>query len=604
MKWIDVASADMRRPGNFSYLDSYARNTAPPTGRQANGNNSSQYVRAGQVMGKYPNADAFNSTNPDFSELSYLGSERLADLAGRSWGESIMWNHVFCSDPWGINHTPGWVNNTRVVWWDWQFWIRLKSTGLWVLHQSSNTWSGVPVVPTFESEDWSKTWEDMRTEPSGYRSVRLMYDPNAKYASQGAGYWPYHGFSGGVKFLSASGIGVNDIAECVVSAKVSLVLHNVNGVDDRDFSRFAISIGADWYPTPRVFIYPGLGTSRHKLATAKWPNFEYIVFHTGTDAAIKANYPPVYASAFDNIGDNPVEPPPPTPSSPAPSVGNWFTVLSGGVGNWETAAPPVTSDIAPVWGVSPQLSPVIGVPFTYTAEVISGTPTPTYSKVSGPSWLSVSSAGVITGTAPEAGEFDSLVVRATNAAGSADAGFPILVFEVPTAPTITTTFLPIAVVNREYNAVIEATGTPTITLELLEGTLPGGLSIVGTAIQGMPVNAVEAGTYSITLKAVNSYGFDTQAYSLLFVNNTSSPDGNVNITNRRGFNRGEGGSSTSTGTGYPTFNACPDCPCYRASAALGNRGFDRGAQTEGTVNSTQCSVLEVCPICGFNRCCL
>jgi len=611
MKWIDAAALHMRRPGSFSYADSYQLNTAPPTGRRAGGSNSSQYVRASNIQGRYNNGpEAFSSLNPDYSlELAWMSAESQAPYKDpdKLWNTVIAWNHVYCADPWGINHTPGWINNTRSQWWDWQIWIKKKSNGQWVLIGQSDSWGGVPIWPNFRYEDYDKIWEDFRTEANGYQSVRLMYDPNAPYASEGAGYWPYHGFA--LRRLFTGSVGINDVADVVVSAKHSLVVHDAARTDDRDFARFAIAIGGDWYSDPRAPGNPGLGTSYHKLATAKWPQFEYVVYHTTVEASIRASYPSVFASATDSLGETgtpPPEPPepPPNPPSPATAIGNWFTVLSGGVGNWQTAAPPVVGNVLPAWGVTPQLSPVFNTAFTYTAQVIAGTPSPTYSKVSGPSWLSVSSAGVVTGTATETGELDPLVIRATNAAGTADAAFQVSVADVPTAPTISTTFLPIAVVNKEYTAAIQVDGTPTITLELIDGTLPGGLSIVGTSISGTPINAVEAGTYAITLKAVNAYGFDTQVYTLLFVNNNATADVDSSVDNRRGFSRGEGSLTTSTGEAYPTFYACPDCPCFRADASLGNKGFNRGGSSDGTVNSTQCSVLEVCPICGFNRCCL
>lgn len=526
--WVDVALNDMRQPGFAgSYLGSYTRNSAPPTGRRANGNNSMQYERAGCVMGRYPNATAFTSTNPDFGELSWMSPATLADLAGRSWGESIMWNHIYCADPWKTAHTPGWIDNTRVVWWDWQFWVKKKSTGAWVLHQSSDSWSGVPIWPTFEVEDYTGTWEDMRTEASGYKSVRLRYDPSAPYAGQGAGYWAYHGFSGGVKFLSASGIDVNDVADCVVSAKVSLVVHSAALADDRDYARFAIAIGADWYPVPRVRIYPGLGTSTHKLVRAKWPQYQFAVFHTMTEPAFNATngFPPVFAGAAETYDSGLVGPPDPgtpPPPNPAPAVGNWFPALFGGVGNWQAAVAPTLANSAPVWGRAVNLSAAANTPVSLLLAVESGYPAPTYSKVSGATWATVASNGQLTGTPTQVGD-TTVVVRATNAAGSADATVQVSVLAEAVAPSILTTTIPAAVFNSQYQAPIEITGAEPIALTLQAGTLPTGLAVVGRSIVGTPTNSAQAGSIAITLRAANASGTDDQAFTLLYSASNLAP---------------------------------------------------------------------------------
>lgn len=524
MRWIDVAAADMRRPGTFSYIDSYARNTAPPTGRNAGGANSSQYTRASNTMGRYNGDDAFNaSINPDFgAELAYLGTDRINSYyLGRSWGEIIPWNHIYCADPWGINHAAGWIDNTRSQWWDWQVWIKKKSTGEWIRVRNQNNWGGVPIWPNFRFEDYSKTWEDIRTESNGFISCRLKYDPNAPYVSEGAGYWPYHGFAG-VSRLSDFGIAIADVADVVVSAKHSLVVHNPLVRDDRDYARFAVAIGADWYATPRTDGNLGCGTSRHKLATAKWPAFEYVTYHTAIETSIRASYPSVFLNAYDNIGDNPVDPPPPEPPGPAPTAGNWFAVLSSSVGNWQSASAP-SGNFAPVWSTAPKLSPVVNVAFSFQAAVDSASPAPTYAKTSGPSWASVSSAGLVTGTPTAIGPAEPLVITATNSAGSSAAAFDVEVIAAAVAPTITTTTLPPAVTNVAYNQVIIVTGSDPITLTLHAGTLPAGLSLIGRSIVGTPTNAAQAGSISITLRATNAAGTDDQAYTLLYSATAQTP---------------------------------------------------------------------------------
>ena len=555
MKWIDAAALHMRRPGNFSYVDSYQPNTAPPTGRRAGGRNSIQYVRASNVQGRYnKGSEAFSSLNPDYFELSWMSTSEqdLYRDPSRDWDTIIAWNHIFCGDPFGVNHAPGWINNTRSQWWDWQIWIKKKSTGQWVEIGKSDEWGGVPVSPNFVFEDYSYTWQDFRTESNGYQSARLMYDPNAPYANEGVTYWAYHGFAVKRRFPDF-GVSMDDVADVVISAKHSLVIHNPTLKDDRDFTRYSLAIGADWYGNPKAPGNPGLGTSYHKFATAKWPQFEYCIYHTTVEASIRSSYPSVFLNASDSLGEGSVLPPdpdpenpPPEPPGPAPTRGNWFAVLSSGVGNWQPATAP-TGDTVPAWGQSVRLLPVAGVAFSYQAAVASGSPAPTYSKVSGPSWASVSSGGLVTGTPTVAGVDTPLVIRATNSAGTTDETFLIEVLAAAVAPNITTTTLPAAIFGALYNQIIGITGGEPITLALHAGTLPTGLSLVGRSITGTPTNAAQAGTFNITLRATNAGGTDDQALTLLYSAASEAPV--VTTTSLAAGTVGTAYSQTLTATG-------------------------------------------------------
>jgi len=82
------------------------------------------------------------------------------------------------------------------------------------------------------------------------------------------------------------------------------------------------------------------------------------------------------------------------------------------------------------------------------------------------------------------------------------------------------------------------------------------------------------------------------------------PDSTLSANKRGGFNRGQGGPTTSTGVGCTFFKPCPDCVCYRCSPGEGKKGFNRGSNTETGVDISQCTTLELCPTCGLYRCCL
>jgi hypothetical protein len=89
----------------------------------------------------------------------------------------------------------------------------------------------------------------------------------------------------------------------------------------------------------------------------------------------------------------------------------------------------------------------------------------------------------------------------------------------PVAPTITTASLPNGTVGTAYNQTLAATGNTPITWSI-EGTLPGGLSIVSATgvISGTPTTA---GTSNFTVKATNTAGSGTKALSITITSGSS-----------------------------------------------------------------------------------
>lgn len=327
--FLDVAVSDMRKPGFVgAYIDSYAPNSATPTGRNAGGRNSSQASRANLVMGRYPTPVAFTGTNPDYAEVSWITNPTTT---GALWTRALYWNQIYCADPWGISHTPGWINNTRVMSWDHQLWIKSKSTGQWTRYTLSDSLSGEAWSPNFGSYGGQSSSVDRRTESAtGYQSIRLVYDSGEP---TGVGYWIFHGYSGGIVSIDPY-----DVAEVLASQKTSLVVHDLFYADDRDYSRFLLACGADYYPATSLPVYPGVGTSRHKLVRAKWPNWQYHVMHTMTEAQIRASGGcPAELLALSE-GGGAVEPPPgPGPGGTtiiAPTVGEWQPLLVSGKAAW------------------------------------------------------------------------------------------------------------------------------------------------------------------------------------------------------------------------------------------------------------------------------
>lgn len=329
MLWADVALSDMRKPGFVgAYIDSYAPNSATPTGRNAGGRNSSQASRANLVMGRYPTPVAFTGTNPDYAEVSWITNPTTT---GALWTRALYWNQIYCADPWGISHTPGWINNTRVMSWDHQLWIKSKSTGQWTRYTLSDSLSGEAWSPNFSFYGGQSSSVDCRTESAtGYQSIRLVYDSGEP---TGVGYWIFHGYSGGIVSIDPY-----DVAEVLASQKTSLVVHDLFYADDRDYSRFLLACGADYYPATSLPVYPGVGTSRHKLVRAKWPNWQYHVMHTMTEAQF--DYPSSFASLSE--GDSTATTDPgsgeATPMPLVHPVSSWAALETGGSSSWGASA--------------------------------------------------------------------------------------------------------------------------------------------------------------------------------------------------------------------------------------------------------------------------
>lgn len=120
-------------------------------------------------------------------------------------------------------------------------------------------------------------------------------------------------------------------------------------------------------------------------------------------------------------------------------------------------------------------------------------------------------SGTIHGIPGQIGTF-VVTVRATNAAGTAEAVFPLTIRDkAHSAPQITTTELPKAEVGTPYAVELKATGPEPKSWYATN--LPGGLSIsLGTGIiSGTPL---VGGDFAVVLTAKNTYGEDTKMLDL------------------------------------------------------------------------------------------
>jgi hypothetical protein len=154
-----------------------------------------------------------------------------------------------------------------------------------------------------------------------------------------------------------------------------------------------------------------------------------------------------------------------------------------------------------------------GVLFSQTL-VLNGALPMTFSVAAGalPAGLSLnSSTGTISGTPSASGSY-SFTVQATNAIGSDTQAYSGTVTASPVAPTITTTALTTLTQGSAFTQTLNATGTGPLTWTISGGTFPTGLTLNSSTgiISGTPTGS---GSYSFTVRATNSAGFDDQAYT-------------------------------------------------------------------------------------------
>ncbi|MGH9122867.1 MAG: putative Ig domain-containing protein [Acidimicrobiales bacterium] len=216
--------------------------------------------------------------------------------------------------------------------------------------------------------------------------------------------------------------------------------------------------------------------------------------------------------------------------SGTPTVGGPFTfqvTASNGV-----APPAVTPNIridvlyAPTSfsADNPPSPGLVGTAYGPYSYVANGDPAPTYAVSSGslPPGLSLSSAGVLSGTPTGTGGSYTFVVTATNSQGSFNgASNTIQVNAVPvfTADSPSTSA---NICSLYTNYTFVATGTPVPTYAVTSGSLPPGLNLNGTSgvLSGLP-NLT--GSYTFVVTATNAVGSAPSPSITIVVSASSTP---------------------------------------------------------------------------------
>lgn len=159
------------------------------------------------------------------------------------------------------------------------------------------------------------------------------------------------------------------------------------------------------------------------------------------------------------------------------------------------------------------------VPYNQTISAIGGNAPYMFTLLSGslPPGLNLSSAGVISGTPSNAGNYN-FFIRATDASAAvAQASFSIIVS--PSGPRLLAPTLANGILNQAYSgALLAQGGTAPYSFAIISGSLPTGLALSGTgAISGTPNIS---GVFPITVRLTDAAGQSTQADLLFNVNSS------------------------------------------------------------------------------------
>jgi len=160
---------------------------------------------------------------------------------------------------------------------------------------------------------------------------------------------------------------------------------------------------------------------------------------------------------------------------------------------------------------------------TFTANIDFGTLTFAVQALPLPPGLSLSSAGVVSGTPTTAGSYP-ITIRATAEAGGYEySGFLdfILVVADPDV-AFTSSSPPGGVVDTPYSFAFTAGGDSGITYSLLSGTLPPGLSLAADGVlSGTPTTA---GTFAFVVKATGAGSSAEQDATISIAPNPTSTE--------------------------------------------------------------------------------
>ena len=183
---------------------------------------------------------------------------------------------------------------------------------------------------------------------------------------------------------------------------------------------------------------------------------------------------------------------------------------------------------------------VVNVPYTLTLTATGGTGTDTWQVSPGtlPAGLTLSTAGVLSGTPTATATALSLTFKVTDTGTPVQTATVILPLTIAPQLLITTTSLTNAVQNSPYTATLAATGgNGTYNWQVASGTLPTGLTLNPTSgqISGTPTGTVSAAPLTIKVTDTDSPAQTATAnltltvIQQLVITTSSLPNGTVAV---------------------------------------------------------------------------
>ncbi len=176
----------------------------------------------------------------------------VLDMGNNSNGQNAI-------TAWGVVYVASQGNpatNTRVNIKNVQLYFLRKSTGKWLLLQSTNTPDGTNYPEDFQGNSVAG---DSRTEPDGTISVT---------AGNGYCFHFYPSNRGSIKSTDIGGI--------VAIFDARLIVGNPALPDDRGTARYLAAAGADYYPAvtgPGIQNNPSVGNGKLKYVQTSWRSF-------------------------------------------------------------------------------------------------------------------------------------------------------------------------------------------------------------------------------------------------------------------------------------------------------------------------------------------
>ena len=161
---------------------------------------------------------------------------------------------------------------------------------------------------------------------------------------------------------------------------------------------------------------------------------------------------------------------------------------------------PVAAALA-ITTTSPLPAATIGAAYSQTMAATGGTGVYSWSATGQPTWLNVSSAGVLTGTPPALGNASFSITVSDSGGVTRSATFALSVLSPPLV--ITTAQLPGAATGVNYSQSLSGTGgQPPFTWDVAAGSLPPGLALASSGtFSGKPSTV---GSFSFTARLNDS----------------------------------------------------------------------------------------------------